>query len=113
MVISLDFDNTVYSTPEDEKMGKLVGQPLPGAFEAMDQLLSEGHELQIFTARTDFPRIKTWLKENGFDLDVSNVKYPADVYIDDRGVSFRGDWKQTLEETENFIQELEGRETGV
>ena len=34
--------------------------------------------------------------------DVTNVKYPAYIYLDDRAIKFEGDYNKTLEEIENF-----------
>lgn len=114
MIISIDFDHTLYDTREKEShLGPLKGEPEKGAFEAIDALLSEGNDVQIFTARTDLQRVKAWIKSHGYDFDVSNTKKPADIYIDDRSIPFRGDWEQTLNETEAFMQELGDTRMGV
>ena len=46
-----------------------------------------------------------WLIENKIDKyfkDVTNVKIPAYLHIDDRAVCFKGDYTKTLQDVENF-----------
>ena len=46
-----------------------------------------------------------WLEKNKIDIyfkDVTNVKYPAYIYIDDRTIKFNGDYNKTLDEIMNF-----------
>ena len=46
-----------------------------------------------------------WLINNNLDKffkDVTNVKLPSYLYIDDRTICFKGDYHKTLEEIENF-----------
>lgn len=37
-----------------------------------------------------------------FFKDVTNIKIPAFLYIDDRAVCFNGNYKNTLEKVKNF-----------
>ena len=34
---------------------------------------------------------------------VTSFKPPADLYIDDKGYCFRGDWKEALEEIKKLV----------
>lgn len=66
--------------------------------------LSEKYELYLFTSRNLILATK-WLIDNNIDKyfkDVTNIKIPSYLYIDDRTVCFKGDYKQTLEDIENF-----------
>ncbi len=66
--------------------------------------LSEIAELYLFTTRNMLLSSK-WLVENNLDKyfkDVTNVKLPSYLYIDDRCICFRGKYKQTLDEIKNF-----------
>lgn len=59
----------------------------------------------IFTATIPVSTVEEWFIENGFDhmIDaVTNFKVPAKVYIDDRAVTFKGNFKETLEEVIRF-----------
>lgn len=66
--------------------------------------LSEVGELYLFTSRNLLLSAK-WLLENELDKyfkDVTNVKLPSFLYIDDRCICFKGKYEKTLEEIKNF-----------
>ncbi len=66
--------------------------------------LSKDYELVLFTTR-DSKQAVEWLQSNKIDKyfkDVTNVKKPAYIYIDDRGLKFNGDYNETLEEVESY-----------
>ena len=68
------------------------------------KILSEIGELYLFTSRNLILSAK-WLFENNIDKyfkDVTNVKLPSYLYIDDRCVCFKGKYEQTLDEIRNF-----------
>ena len=66
--------------------------------------LSKDYELVLFTTRS--PKEATmWLISNKIDKyfkDVTNVKLPAYIYLDDRSIQFQGDYNKTLGEIEKF-----------
>lgn len=37
-------------------------------------------------------------------IGLSNTKYPADVYIDDRALRFQGNWEDTGKEVEELLK---------
>ena len=66
--------------------------------------LSKNYELVLFTTRSS-KQAAEWLKSNGIDKyfkDVTKVKSPAFIYIDDRALKFNGDYNITLKDIENF-----------
>ena len=66
--------------------------------------LSNLGELYLFTSRNLMLSTK-WLIENNLDKyfkDITNVKIPSFLYIDDRCICFKGDYQQTLMETIEF-----------
>lgn len=68
------------------------------------KILSKKFELKIFTTRD---RLKTseWLKTNNLDKyisDVTNVKVPAWLIIDDRSITFNGNYENIIEQIQNF-----------
>ena len=74
-----------------------------GAKEFIEKL-SQNSELYLFTTRNLLLASK-WLIRNDLDKyfkDITNIKLPAFLYIDDKNICFNGDFKQTLEEIENF-----------
>lgn len=66
--------------------------------------LSDNYELILFTTR-DSKQAVEWLQANKIDKyfkNVTNVKKPAYIYIDDRALKFNGDYEKTLDEIEKF-----------
>lgn len=71
----------------------------------MAKLNSDGqYDLILFTTRS--PKLATeWLMQNNINKyfkDVTNVKYPAHIYLDDRAIKFDGDYDCTLKEIKEF-----------
>ena len=78
--------------------------PLKKGAEQFLKNLSETGNLYLFTTRNVILATK-WLIENNIDKyfeDVTNIKIPAHLYIDDRCICFDGNYKKTLEQTKNF-----------
>lgn len=76
-----------------------------GAKDFVKTLYSTGkYDLILFTTRS--PKLAlNWLIKNNIDKyfkDVTNVKIPAYIYIDDRGLKFNGNYEETLKQIENF-----------
>ena len=66
--------------------------------------LSKDYKLILFTTRNT-KQATEWLIENKIDMyfyNVTNVKIPAKIYIDDRAITFKGNYKQTLQNIKNF-----------
>ena len=66
--------------------------------------LSKDYELILFTTRPSKQAVE-WLQNNKIDkyfTNVTSVKYPAYIYIDDRAIKFEGNYNKTLEEIEKF-----------
>lgn len=104
--LAVDLDGTLLSSA-DASRGEF-GRPLPGAADALRELKSLGWRVSIYTARlqdldedtaaVEAARIAKTLRQYGLDFsDVWVGRKPrADVFVDDRAVAFKGDWKQTL-----------------
>lgn len=74
-----------------------------GAKEFLEKLSKEA-ELYLFTSRNLMLSAK-WLMKYDLDKffkDVTNIKLPSFLYIDDRTICFKGDFEKTLEEIKNF-----------
>ena len=102
-VIMIDLDGVLdnYSTYDKSSIPEIK----TGAVDFIKRLDKTGkYELVLFTTRS--PKLATeWLIKNKIDKyfkDVTNVKYPAYIYLDDRAVQFRGEYKTTFEEIEKF-----------
>ena len=74
-----------------------------GANEFLNEL-AKSSELYLFTTRNLMLATK-WLIKNNIDKyfkDVTNIKIPSFLYIDDRTICFRGNYKKTIKEIEDF-----------
>ena len=74
-----------------------------GAYNLIKEL-SKDYKIVIFTSRNSLITSK-WLVANGLDEyveNVTNVKEPAYLMIDDRCINFDGDYKKLKERIKNF-----------
>ena len=74
-----------------------------GAVEFLEKL-SDIAELYLFTSRNIMLSTK-WLIKNKIDKyfkDVTNIKIPSYLYIDDRTICFKGDFNQAYNEIADF-----------
>lgn len=74
-----------------------------GAFKLIKEL-SEEYKIVIFTTRNSLI-VSKWVIENGLDEyleNVTNVKEPAYLIIDDRCINFDGDYDKIKEKIKNF-----------
>ena len=74
-----------------------------GAKDFIEQL-SKDAELYLFTTRNLLLASK-WIIKYDLDIyfkDVTNIKIPCHLFIDDRAVCFKGSYAKTLDEIKNF-----------
>ena len=105
--LCIDFDDTLYNRSTEE--------PVQGAVEALNQLKSEGYEILILSSRINpelwgelvkfrQKEIVDWLEKFSIPYDkVVAFKPPADLYIDDKGYHFKGNWEVTLSDIEKLV----------
>lgn len=110
--ICIDFDGVIAQYQQWEGEEKF-GAPVPGVQSALKVLKKEGYRIIIFTTREVSDGLKEYLKQNEITYDYINEnpdqpkntnsgKPIADLYVDDRSVCFRGNWKYTLEDIAYF-----------
>ncbi|MFF9265764.1 hypothetical protein [Streptomyces longwoodensis] len=123
MTIAVDFDVPVHSYHQGWQDGSIYGDETPGAFQALRDLMAID-SVFIHTTRPPEP-VAVWLTEHGGFatvaddgtlgiefwnrrgiLLVTNRKYPAHAYIDDRAVPFTGDWAQAIAATAELVPVL-------
>jgi hypothetical protein len=83
--------------------------PRDGAREFLEALRSRGFRVVIFTTRYG-DDVWRWLRAHGFEnlvAEVTDRKPAAHVFVDDRAVCFRGDFRATLEEIDRFAAHWE------
>lgn len=99
----IDLDGVLdnYSKYDENEIPKIK----KGAKKFLAKLHSDGqYDLILFTTRS--PKLATeWLIKNNINQyfkDVTNVKYPAHIYLDDRAIKFDGDYDCTFKEIKEF-----------
>ncbi len=93
--IALDFDGVIhdYHGWNDGKMG----DPIVGAGPAIEQLISRGAEVVIFSTRDVSTIVDWWNKwEMPEPIHITREKPPWLVLLDDRAICFNGKWTETL-----------------
>jgi hypothetical protein len=107
--VAVDFDGVIHAYSKGWQDGSIYDGPVPGAFDALRELMKR-YAVFVFTTR-DAASVADWISdhtgirttnmdppefwnEQG-EILVTNRKYPAVAYIDDRAVRFVN-WPQTL-----------------
>jgi adenylylsulfate kinase len=98
--VSIDFDGVIHRYSNGfQGLDNAYDPPMDGAKESIESLVSEGYCVKILSSRPK-ETIYKWLKHYRMDHlidEVSNHKFPATIYIDDRGYHFK-DWETTMKE---------------
>ena len=111
--ICIDFDGVIHDYRKGWQGIDVFDRVLPGASEATRQLREAGYMIIIHTSRNDSPALREFLDKNSICFDHINHnpyqpegsdrgKVIADVYLDDRGVRFTGDWNDAVRQILNF-----------
>lgn len=114
--IGVDFDGVIHSYERGWQGGVIYGTPIEGAIDSVKTIM-EKYAVFIYTARNNLEDVALWLNENGgFEcvtsynntfwdvkgkLLITNKKYTAIAYIDDRAITFT-DWGNTMEAVERL-----------
>lgn len=107
-IICVDFDGVLHVFPRNEWKGEKVieGLPVTGASEVMNLLKKLGWTIIIYSARAieeAIPFMEEWLKKYDFPFDqITDKKVYASIYLDDRGLRFKGDWLETLNQIDCY-----------
>lgn len=110
-VVCLDFDGVINEYPgwQGEGFAKINGKPVEGAKEAIKSLRDKGWLVLVHSTRCSYSggtiAIVEYLNEYNIRVDgVCTNKPPADIYVDDRGIQFNGNWEELMHSIENFKQ---------
>lgn len=108
----VDFDGVIHSYTsgwDESKEGEtwIPDAPVDGAKEGLEELKRLGYQVVIFTSRAKsikgIKAVRNWMTANNLYCDqIVLEKIPAVIMIDDRAVTFRGNWFETLQEIKNF-----------
>jgi len=120
--IAIDFDGVIYSYRNGYIADELPDPPVNGAFEFIENCLSSGYDVSIFSTRcknqTIVNMMINWMKKFGFnkdlldELEFTNVKPIAKIYLDDRGFRFDGMFP-TIQEIDDFEPWHKGKSSSV
>lgn len=105
--LAVDFDGTMTLAGPYEPGVPSVGIQ-PGLRQALAEWNAEGYRVVVLTARNPAD-VWPWLAAHGltpFVVAVTNTKPPAVAYIDDRAVSFGGDWAAVRKRVRELTAEL-------
>lgn len=93
--ICIDFDGTIYPNKYRDNRIDNDTPPING-FVEFYQSMSNTHILVVNSARCEdehqIALIEAYLKHNGTPMKVCRFKPMAHYYVDDKGISFTGDW---------------------
>jgi 5'(3')-deoxyribonucleotidase len=106
-ILAVDFDGVIHSyTSKWVNNSTIPDPPVPGTKEALKEFQKK-YSIVVYSVRAETPggkrAIERWLKENDIEIDdVTNIKPPAHLYIDDRAITFKGDWSEMQKQVETF-----------
>lgn len=112
-IIAIDLDNTLAKYDGWTGYGE-IGEPMLNAKWALDLIKKMDFIIIVYTCREETTLVKEWLDKHEIPYDhinycpvnsevgLSPVKIYADIYVDDRGIGFRGDWNHTITEISKF-----------
>ena len=101
--ILIDLDGVLNEYGKEKYDENYIPEMKYGAKEFLEEICADA-DLYLFTSRNLLLASK-WLIKNNLDKyfkDVTNVKIPAFLHIDDRAVCYNGDYEQTLADVKMF-----------
>lgn len=107
--ICIDFDGVLHDYSEGFKGKDVFGDMLSNADKGTQLLKKKGWTIIIYTTRPKTTKLEKWLKDHKIAYDYINEnpnqpedskggKLIADIYLDDRGMRFNGQWSEWLME---------------
>lgn len=108
-IICVDFDDVINDYPgwANEGFSTIRGSPIKGAKEGIEELRRLGYRIFVHSARCGYAggkyAIEQYLSTHDIVVDaVTEFKPPASVYLDDKGVTFTGDWSKAVQDVHTF-----------
>jgi len=90
MKIAIDFDGVICKRQGIPTIaGWKNAKPVDGALDSINLLIGLGHKVWVFTSNPEPEKVVGWLIKNKFpEIEVTDIKKPAHIYIDDRAIRF-------------------------
>ena len=113
IIIAVDFDSTIAHYQGWKGVG-VFGKPILSTAWALGKFREMGATIIVHTCRREIPYVAGYLIEHKIPYDYinfspkterlksSDMKINADIYIDDKAINFRGEWKDTYLQVVNF-----------
>lgn len=106
--VAIDLDGTIIEQAVWTDGGKGDFVLIPGAVQEIKKLKESGWKIVIHTARfpDDLDEAGRRLRDLGVQFDLiwgGEGKPLADVYLDDKGITFEGKWEGMAERIINFV----------
>lgn len=112
--VMFDFDGVINSYTSGYIEDRIPDKPVPGMLELFQALSQNGWKIVVFTTRALTLRgrdlVESYLSDYGFMpyvSDITAVKQPARVYVDDRAIRFSGDTTSLLRDILTFKSYVE------
>ena len=109
-ILTLDFDNVCHSYKSGWQGAAVIADPpVDGLFEFLKEA-GEFFSIHIVSSRNAYPEgiraMKAWFQEWGKGYDYPSLQFPTEkppafVGLDDRILTFRGEWPD-VQELRNF-----------
>jgi hypothetical protein len=98
--LAIDFDGVIHDA-DHPLPGKRMGKPIMGAVESVTALHDRGFKIVIHTVKARSANgtkaVEDWLAFYEIPYhEVTAVKPDADVYLDNKGMRFDGNWQLAL-----------------
>jgi len=106
-IIAIDIDGTLADNSGGFQGETVIGDPLPGAKEFLQALHDDGWEIMIHTCRAAGVAAG-WLADHGLyhdsvhGSDSTPGKPVAKIYLDDRGITFTGNFAAARKKINSF-----------
>lgn len=91
MKIAIDFDGVICQRNGIPTIRNSwwEDKPVEGALDSINLLLKMKYKVWIFTSNPEMHKVMEWLNRHNFpELEVTNIKKPAHIFIDDRAIRF-------------------------
>ncbi len=103
--LAIDFDGVIHKYSKGfQGLDNIYDGPMDGTLNGLKELKDQGFVLKILSSRPK-EYIQPWLNKYGLDeyiSEISNHKFPAKLYIDDRGFHFKN-WGQCLTNIKTYL----------
>lgn len=100
--IAIDFDGVLAHYTPGMASRDEIGLMIDGACCALRKLKQDGFSIIIWTSRQITDNLRKWLSDYNIPYDEIISKPDCSIFIDDRALTFTGNWNKTLVQIARF-----------